>query len=416
MNLGLSLAPDRVCAVLPGGGGLTVEREGTDPTPSLLRLRDELGVARARVAVALLPPLVEVRRLTLPRLRGAELARVLTRDVARYFLDGHRAGVAAGDVLARGGSPVPVLAACALRGEAEAVAAAVRSAGWSLETIVPAHAAWLADVRATWRERAGCSAVVVAGGATIEVLLLDDGVVTAVRRFPSVEDGLAPLAEAVATTSGGVAVIGSEPVRAFLAERLAGREVRGAVEDALTVAATGALRARGPELLSEAVLGERRRGERRLAARLAAAAVLCLAGAGALEFLGTQRELDAVAARRAEIRAAVAAAMARREAAGDADQALATIADLEATSPRWSHVLADLADHLPRDAYVLAVRGAGDSVALEGVARQAATVFQAVQQMPGVAGVRAQAPVRQGIAEDGSVLERFVLGGELRRP
>ena len=47
------------------------------------------------------------------------------------------------------------------------------------------------------------------------------------------------------------------------------------------------------------------------------------------------------------------------------------------------------------DAYLAAFRGRGDSVGLEGVAQRAAGVFTALQRAPRVAGVRADAPIRQ---------------------
>ncbi|MGH7689241.1 MAG: hypothetical protein ACREN3_06525, partial [Gemmatimonadaceae bacterium] len=57
-------------------------------TATLNDLRRAVGVARGgRLAVALLPPLVEVRRLLLPPLRDAEVTQLLTRNSGRYFVN-----------------------------------------------------------------------------------------------------------------------------------------------------------------------------------------------------------------------------------------------------------------------------------------------------------------------------------------
>jgi len=89
---------------------------------------------------------------------------------------------------------------------------------------------------------------------------------------------------------------------------------------------------------------------------------------------------------------------------------------LKATAPQWSAFLTDLSDYLPRDAHVVTLRGAADSAVIEGIARQAAGMFQAVQQIPRVGGVRAAASIRQEVAADGSVREQFALGTVLRVP
>src|ERR1051325_2255474 len=86
-----------------------------------------------------------------------------------------------------------------------------------------------------------------------------------------------------------------------------------------------------------------------------------------------------------------------------------TLQRLTITAPRWSAFLTNVADFLPRDAHLVALRAAGDSAVLEGVAQQAAGVFEALQQMPRLAGVRAGAPIQRDVLPDGSVREHFAV-------
>ena len=146
------------------------------------------------------------------------------------------------------------------------------------------------------------------------------------------------------------------------------------------------------------------------------AAAACLVLAAALDHWGLGRELDAVRARRADIAPALAIAMQTQDSLVALMGTVATGAALAATSPRWSGLLVDLADALPRDAHLVTLRGRGDSVVVEGMARQAAGVFQALQHMPRVARVRAEAPIRQEVASGGAVRELFTAGAVVRWP
>ncbi|PYR87654.1 MAG: hypothetical protein DMF84_31100, partial [Acidobacteria bacterium] len=84
------------------------------------------------------------------------------------------------------------------------------------------------------------------------------------------------------------------------------------------------------------------------------------------------------------------------------------------TAIRWSEVLADFSDYLPRDAYLVAFRGRADSVGVEGLAGHAAGVFAALQHAPRVAGVRADAPIRQEAPRPGRApVERFAVAVRL---
>ncbi|TMA21222.1 MAG: hypothetical protein E6J88_16120 [Deltaproteobacteria bacterium] len=147
---------------------------------ALAELRDALKLRAPRAAIALLPPLVHSRLLEFPRLAGVEYARVLTRDAARYFPTGRAAQIAAAEPV--GGASGLVLGAAAASDLIAAVVAATQAAGWRLDTIVPAEAAWLAAAGAGRRGRA---AVVAVAGDVLAVLQDEAGRLVGLRRLPA---------------------------------------------------------------------------------------------------------------------------------------------------------------------------------------------------------------------------------------
>ncbi len=268
-----------------------------------------------------------------------------------------------------------------------ALEAAVQAAGWTLAAVIPAHAAWAASVRA--RGARPEQHVVVRLPQATEVLRLEAGCLVERRRFPP----------------------GSQP------ELLEGAVVLAPPEaDSLMVAAQWTMGITTCELCSDRTYAARQRVARRVSAVMAAAAAACLVLAAGVDFWGLGRQLAAVRARRASLARQVAVAMRARDSLEAIVGSVGRLRALKATAPQWSAFLTDLSDYLPRDAHVVTLRGAADSAVIEGIARQAAGVFQAVQQIPRVGGLRAAAPIRQDVAADGSVREQFALGTVLRVP
>jgi len=226
----------------------------------------------------------------------------------------------------------------------------------------------------------------------LAVLQVEAGRLVGLRRLPAT--GGAPDQIAAALADEGAAV-----------QRLADPEAS---------AAAGAVRARGPELLPVSSLVERRQRARRVAARLAVSAALLLSVAAALDLWGMHRQLALVSARRAAIHEQVAAALARADTVESAAERHLALERADRTAIRWSEVLADFSDYLPRDAYLVAFRGRADSVGVEGLAGHAAGVFAALQHAPRVAGVRADAPIRQEAPRPGRApVERFAVAVRL---
>lgn len=393
MPIGVALEIDRVTAALPRGGPWSrslAPWAGAGPwtelCAALRELRAELaGRGTPPAALALLPPLAEARVLRLPPLRPQELRRLLTRDASRYFPVGRGEHVADGEPLGRSGSPRPLLAAAAPAPLLEVVLAAFTEAGWKIESVVPAVAAWASAVGPA----EGFLAIRSTG--VVHILRFEQRRLAEVRRLP-LSAGPAEL--------GALLGIERAPV------------VHGE-DDAARLAAAHAPRALGPELLPERVHAARAAaGRRRLWRAVAAAAALALASAG-IELWGLRRELAALTAERARIAPAVATAMADREALGTLAERVQSLRSLAASAPRWSEVLADLAEALPDDASLLSFRGRGDSLGIEGVALHAAEVFTLLQSAPGIVGVRADAPIRQETAAGRPTVERFAVLAQL---
>jgi hypothetical protein len=363
ISIGIALGPDRLVAVLPRGRTLETT-DVADLRQVFVDLQGRSGVIRATVDVALIPPLADVRLLTLPPLRDEDRRRVLERDARRYFV-----GLGEPVVVGSVAFGHQVLAAAASAATVAEIESAVAAVGWSLGAVVPAHAAWVVG------EREGQVTVRLPHGT--EVLRAAAGCIVERRRFR--------------TRPGDAA----------------------GVIDPLTLAARHASAVAGPELVSAERRAARSTKTRHVVRGLWAATAACVFLAAGLDYWGLARRLALVETRRTTLAPAVAHAMVARDSLGALADGLTTLQRLLVTSPHWSAFLADLADFLPRDAHLVELRAAGDSAVLEGVARQAAGVFGALQLMPRVAGVQAGAPIQRDVLSDGSVREHFAVNAWL---
>ena len=355
-RIGIALGAARLVAVLPGGRRLeTTETE--DLACVFGELKRESGLPLARVSVALLPPLVDLRRVALPALRRDEYRRVIARDVARYFLGAHDPQIVSCDAPFAAAAPAYLI---------DAIERAVLEVGWRLDAVVPAHILWVSNVR--------------------------DG--TVIARLPH----------------------GVEHVRVELGKLVERSRLRGgtpaeaAVEiEPYDFAAAQACRLRRHpiELLSDARRGVRARVSRRLALVMSAAAVFCLLASATVDYWGLNRELARVRERRTTIAPALDRAMAARDSLAKVAGIVTTLASLDAITPTWAGFFTDLAEYLPREAHLDAFRAVGDSVSLVGVAQEAAAVFQGLERMPQLTAVRADGAIRQDVTAEGVVREHF---------
>jgi hypothetical protein len=438
--VGVALGPDRLTAarasrdrsskrdgevwsrpLTPVGGQAT---GWLDLIDVLRELREALGPAPGRLHVALLPALVQIRSIDLPSLREDELRTVLTRDAGRYILRAGATqvvGTLAGDRLRL---PIPYVAAFADAQLVDSVYAAAEAAGWGLDRIIPACSAWEAGVRehvAGGKDSEGY--LLVPGPSHLDAMRFRSGRLDLCRRFPrgmTPEQVIERLVEHASPPPWFILAGPPDETREFTLElQSRGLSLLESAGDTLwedpldALAATWAHNAMGPALVPDRIWIERQRRARRLSHQLlAGSAALLLLSAG-LELWGTQRELSALRDQRSVIRGTVSQAMQLRESMQGIEGRLTALAAAEAGASHWSGNIADVAEHLPADAHLISMRGTGDSLLLDGVASRSAGVFESLQQSPAVAGVRAEAPIRQEAQDSGAPVERFSLGARL---
>ena len=445
LHVGLALDATSCCAVdlraprtAPWERALSPMSADAAAWPALADALRELAAARGaaggELSVALLAPLAQLRRVELPPLRADEARRLLARNAARWFLGAREPQVTAVEpTRTRGGAPGPVVAAAASARLVEAVHQAAAEAGFAVRTIVPAEAAWRAAAIALWPSLArGDGEVLVHQASRTTLLRLAAGRLVGLRqlRAGAADAGevLAALAERAADGPAGPSVslgaFGLPAARHALGEALAGRGVSPALpatswrelaDSPARVAAAFAARGAGLELVPESLRVARRGRATRAAALLAGVALLLLVLAAGLELWGVRGELAAVRGRRAELRPRVAAAMASQTGVEERLGQATALAEAERGATRWTALLATLAEHLPEDAYVVALRGRADSVVVEGLATSAADALAAIERAPGIAGVRTAAPVRTDLETDEGG-ERFTFAARLAPP
>jgi hypothetical protein len=430
VRVGLAVGPGALHAVLPGKqpagrDGWCCPLAAPDPDgtwPDLSRaiaeLRQWLKFDRVVVHVALLPPLVQVKRIELPRLADDILRQVLTRDSARYFPSVNGSQIIAVSGLGSGRrSPRPYLVTAAPAAIVDTVFDAISRTPWRVESVVAAYAAWAAAALRVGPALKRSGDVLVTSDDRLELLRIEGSRLALVRRFRAGEHGRVVEVLGDPDPHCTCAVIGSDSQAAELKESLKARghhllsRQHLAGSSALLAAASAGL-VPGSQLLPERVCRENRRREARLSARLlaGAAALLCLAAGG--EYWGTARELAALRSRRAAIQPNVTRAMTLREEMGDLNGRLQSLVRAEAQRSGWARTLVGVAEYLPADAHLVGFRGDADSLRLEGEARRAAIVFEAIQKTPGVVGVRADAPISQE-TRDSVPIERFTLAARL---
>lgn len=437
-GLGVALAADVLVADHPAGPDkldrwchpLTPLDSGpgwSDLGHALGELRRAAGRKAGALHVALLPPLVQLRRVELPRLSQDELSVVLSRDAGRYLLDPPAIPLVAAWAGSPGrGSPVPYLAAFADADLVASIHAAAAVAGFRTTRVLPAHAAWEAGARRHAAVRRGHGRLLIADDQRVEALVFESGWIRISRRAGAADLDAILTDDAEGRDREGDAmpwfgVVALEPLRRQVEVALMRRgispmglfsELPAFRTPAILAAACAPLVGRG-ELVPSAVRLERGRRERRLSHRLLAGAAAMLVLSAGIELWGAHRELAALEAERRDMRPLVVQAMDLRQTIEGVQERLEALAAAEAGASRWSTVIADVAEHLPSDAHLLSLRGAGDSLVLEGVAARAAGAFESLRRAPGVTGVRAEAPIRQEAQDSAPPVERFTLGARL---
>jgi hypothetical protein len=385
---------------------------------------DALG-GQVRVRVALLPPLSDVRLVSLPPLRPDELLAVLRRDAPRHFLGSNRPLIVAGERVGERGADhlAPVLAAAAPRPLVEGLQRAVESVGWELERIVPAHAAWLQALEkaapgptegSTDAGASGIRAVVAVEGVTAHVVRTSGGAPDQIRRVP-VEP--AAVLEAVGSEPGRVLLLADEPERAALAEALSGEgwvlAKSGADASPRRAAARHAADA-APELVPTPLAMARQEHSRRTTVRMVGAAIVVLAAAASVHLMGQVREYNAVRRERAELRDLVAPALAARDSLNAINDRLEELRALGDASAPWTFSLVEMSVLLPDDTHLISLRAAGDTAVVEAEGGRAGDALAALRTATTLEDVRVEGNIQREIEDGTASGERFTLSAVLK--
>jgi hypothetical protein len=437
---GVAISPTELCAAdirLRGNADrawrATLEQAPTEGVswPSLASalsaLAGEIGTTDGLLAISLLPPLTEVRRLELPPLNDVELQRLLARNASRYFVNARGAQVVGAATAGRRvrGAPSPVVAASASARLVAMVRTAAQQAGWTVVSVAPAESAWAAATLAIWpaNARQGAWAVVTHRDRT-DLMQFEAGRLIGVRRFRAGAADAAMIVDAIGP-SARVGVIGVNPQRRELTSALASHgiapqslsgEWSQAAETPDVLAAHFAGREAGPVLRGEeAVIVERSRAQR-AAWLVAAAALVVLAVSACIELWGVHRQLDIVRAERARIRPQIASTLLGRTNVDATSRNLASLAAVERESPHWSSIITTLSQAITDDAYLTAIRARKDSLVVDGLAEHASRVFDALQRSKVVVDVKSASPVRRELQDDGTALDHFTISARVPAP
>lgn len=441
-TLVLVLGEKEITCFLPDEGDSQKERtvplrlppQGADPTSAILLALEEMAGAlpdtkiRRQARVVLLPPLSEGKLLhNLPPLRREETEQVVRTTAAQHFLRGSVplvVGVEEEDVSESDseeeGLPhrPPVLAAAAPRNLADAIHRGVSSVGWEIDSIIPAHAAWLEALR-SWGEGGGSSGagtgsprvLVALTGATAHLLRVEKGGLTRVRRFPA--GAVREIVEGAGEGPGRILVsaegsAGESLLQAFTAAGWhAAKESRFAGSPA-ALSATFAGGA-GMEMVPPRLAMERRDRVRRMGVGLGIAGGALFLAAAVVLLLGARMELRSIRQYREEIQPSVAPLLAGADSLFLMEDQIRAIEEVEASSEGWAFVLVELAVLLPEDTHLERIQAAGDTLVLEAVGGRAGEVLDALSRSETLSDPRLEGTIQRDVEGGEATRERFRL-------
>ncbi len=432
-DVGVAISGSGLCAVYGGTREPAMVRVPLEPAPSdsatwpsLARALTELKTTTGgeRLSISLMPPLAEVRAVDLPPVRDDEAERVLTRAAGRYFVTARQPqviGIAQRERSSRTAAR-PVVAAAAPARLVASIRAAGREAGWLVGSIAPAESAWATAATSLWPAfNNAASFVVIAHRDRVDLLKLERGRLASVRRFRPIADDADAIAAAVRIAPGqaatNIAVLGARDERAETIRALVARGIDsiapdsrgGRAPDPEILAAEFAVGVTGPAFRTEEARAAWTAGAWRATAVVAAAAVAIVVGGAALKLWGVHRQLTLVRAQRAQLASRLSATLIGRTSVEAVTRNVSGLNAVERTAPTWAQTIVRLTTAIPDGAYLTAFRTRGDSIVVEGLADQASDVFNAMEQLPQLANVRAGAPVRRELQDDTTPLERFTI-------
>ena len=365
------------------------------PTPDAIRdatseLKGRIGLRRrVSVSVALLPPIVQVRRVVLPRMSNNDLRLALTTNAKQFFIGLGEAPVCGVARLAstRRIAACPALAFAASSEDIESVVTGLAAQGWTLDRIVPAQFAWAGFiVRANRRLARGRVRIGVHLRDEMNLLELESGFLVRTRRYR--------VSRRIPT---------SESVCDF---HLVGDQ---AGQTPALIAAAGAKKTGRFQILPDAVSRARGARDRNVSILLAALASANLLGAAIVYRARLHDQLAEIASRRSALHSRASLALTYRDSARALADRITSIAQLEGSTLRWSAVLSRVAIALPEGAELISVRATADSLTLEGQSAEASSVVSALERTTGVETTRMISPIVRESTDGGEPMERWRL-------
>lgn len=435
-RIGVALSPAALCAAIQRPGEPRAHAWRTSVVPfggngggwpgladALRALARDAGVSDGRLTIALMSPLAEARDVDLPPVKEAEALQLLSRNAGKYFVSARGPQVVGAVQSARAdddgeNSTVAVAASSRLL---NAIHDAAAAAGWTLEAVVPAEAAWgLAAVRWTTRRKGRAQLLIVHADRT-DLLRIDDARLVRLRRFRGGAADASLIAQASSNGAGPLSIVGMPDARRELTRQLAVAGVTvdtpaGVIteiaENPDLLAAAFASPEASPKLVTEPVRARAAARVRTVAMRIAiAVGVFVLIGAGS-ELWGAKRELSSIRAQEAAIKNQLALTMVGTATVQATFNQLTALATADRTAPRWSSVIAAISDHMPSSAYVTAIRASVDSVQVDGKGKDARAAFEGLVHTPLLIDVRMISAKRVS-ATDGPPLQEFHVGAKV---
>jgi hypothetical protein len=390
LKIGCAVSQDAVTAVIVGAGrdasaqvvvSVTdgdaphAQRLATALAAAVSQLLEQSGRSSATLRIALIPPLVQVRCLSLPPMREEERTHVLARDAGRYFF----------------GIAEPQIAASASAGADGVIAAAAPAAlmhtlrdslpeNVAVDAFLPAVSAW---------------AAASTGGTGEDIVVhIDDVEIRISRRGGRISGYRQRSLQHAADVD--------------VATRWPGAQAAAA-------AAAHAWKARDLALL-EPHDRQRLRQQRTRRMRMGVAAAIVMILVGAIgSHVNVSRQLAGVRAERAGLRTDLVPALADADSLLAIEQRLAEARTL-ASGTTWSEVLPLIAQRLHTDAHLIHVTGTRDSLALRIQARAAADVLPELRTASLFQQVRIAGAIERDVTDQGATLERFDIAAIIRRP
>jgi hypothetical protein len=437
---GVAISTAEICAadVRLRGEANRAWRSALEPPPAdgsnwsslasaLNDLARTLGITEGTLAISLMPPLTEVRRLELPPLTDDDLQRLLGRNASRYFVNARGTQIVGASPATRRvrGRPAPVVAAAASARLVASIRAAAEQTGWTVESVSPAESAWASAALALWPAFARQNSyVLIALEERTDLLQLEEGRLASVRRFRAGSADAPMIADTVGPTAR-IGIAGPPPARRELSVALSGLgvtvaspsgEFSAAAEAGDILAAQFAGGEVGPTLRTEGALALERAEARRATWTIAGAAAALFVVAALVRLWGVHHQLNLVRAERARIRPELSSTLIGRTTVDATYRHLATLTTAERAAPQWSVVIGNLSASVPEEAHLTAIRARSDSLLVDGLADHAARVFDALEKTHDLIDVRAASPVRRELQEGGGTLDHFTIAARVTRP